>query len=143
VRELSLHILDIAENSIRAQATEVYIEIEENIKQNFFRFFISDNGCGMDEELLKKVRSPFGTSRTTRKVGLGIPLLEEACKRCNGKLDIESTPGKGTTLTVSMEYNHIDRAPMGDIVSTIVTLIGANPHIDFVYKHLYNNSPFN
>ncbi|HOQ16109.1 MAG TPA: ATP-binding protein [Defluviitaleaceae bacterium] len=142
MKELSLHILDITENSIRAKATEIYIEVEEDLNNNLFSFVIKDNGKGMDEEFLKAVKDPFTTSRTTRKVGLGIPLLEAACKRCNGGLEIISVVNQGTQIKAWMDYNHIDRAPLGDMVSTISNLIISNPDIDFVYCHKYNEKSF-
>ncbi|WP_058485508.1 ATP-binding protein [Defluviitalea phaphyphila] len=143
MKELSLHILDIVENSIRAKATEINIEINEDLKNNIFSFKIKDNGIGMDADFIKNVRSPFKTTRTTRKVGLGIPLLDSAAKRCNGKLEVKSHVGKGTEIIVFMEYNHIDRAPLGDIASTISNLILSNPQIEFTYVHKYNNKSFN
>lgn len=142
MKELSLHILDIAENSIRAKATEIYIEIQEDINLNTFTFSIQDNGKGMEKDFVQTVKDPFKTSRTTRKVGLGIPLLEAACNRCNGEVNITSIIGQGTKLKAWMEYNHIDRAPLGDIVSTITNLILSNPDIDIVYCHKYNHKEF-
>lgn len=142
MKELSLHILDIAENSIRANATEIYIEVDEDIDNNIFSFEIKDNGKGMDKEFVESVKDPFKTSRTTRRVGLGIPLLEAACKRCNGDVKITSSLNKGTQIKAWMDYDHIDRAPLGDIVSTITNLILANPDIDFIYCHKYNDKSF-
>ncbi|NLK21497.1 MAG: sensor histidine kinase [Epulopiscium sp.] len=142
MKELSLHILDIVENSIRAEATSINVKIEEDIHNNRFIFLVEDNGKGMDEEFVKVVKNPFKTTRTTRKVGLGISLLEEACKRCNGNLEIISSKGGGTKIRAVMMYNHIDRAPLGDITSTITNLIMSNPDVEFVYEHKYNDELF-
>jgi len=142
MQELSLHIQDITENSVRAKATLINIDIVENVKDNIFKCTIKDNGKGMDEKFAKEIFSPFSTTRTTRKVGLGIPLLNESCMRCNGSLTLESKLGIGTKTEATMEYNNIDRAPLGDITSTIVNLIISSPEIDFIYTHTYNENSF-
>lgn len=142
MKELSLHILDIIENSVRAKATEIKLEIIEDIEKNIFEIKIEDNGKGMDDDFVQVIKDPFKTTRTTRKVGLGIPLLVAACKRCNGDLQIQSTLGKGTKLRAWMDNNHIDRAPLGDIVNTITNLILSNTSIEFIYTHRYNNTVF-
>jgi hypothetical protein len=142
MKELSLHILDIIENSVRAEATEIKLEIIEDLEKNLFEIKIEDNGKGMDENFVKTIKNPFTTTRTTRKVGLGVPLLAAACNRCNGDVEIQSTLGQGTKLNAWMEYDHIDRAPLGDIVSTIANLILSNPDIEFKYYHRYNDRIF-
>ncbi|NLK98229.1 ATP-binding protein [Defluviitalea saccharophila] len=142
MKELSLHILDIIENSVRAKASEIKLEITEDLEENLFEIKIEDNGKGMDEEFAKAIKDPFKTTRTTRKVGLGVPLLVAACNRCNGDVEIQSTLGEGTKLRAWMEHNHIDRVPLGDIVSTITNLIMSNPSIEFIYVHRYNNRVF-
>ena len=142
MKELSLHILDIIQNSVKAGATLIEIEIAEDEKDDMFRFSVKDNGCGMSKELLDKVRDPFTTTRTTRKAGLGIPLLEAAALQCNGWLDISSEPGKGTMLTANFQLSHIDRAPLGDMAQTITTVISGNPEIDFRYSHCNNGKTF-
>ncbi|NLM12228.1 MAG: ATP-binding protein [Epulopiscium sp.] len=142
MKELSLHILDIIENSIRAKATDIKLEIIEDLENNLFEIKIEDNGKGMDEAFAKAIKDPFTTTRTTRKVGLGVPLLVAACNRCNGDVEIQSALGEGTKLRAWMEYHHIDRAPLGDIVSTITNLILSNPDIEFIYIHRYNDRVF-
>ncbi len=142
MKELSLHILDIIENSVRAEAIFIEFSIIEDTTKNLFIFQVKDNGKGMSSEFIQQVRNPFTTSRTTRKVGLGIPLLDDLCKMCNGVVEIESTVGVGTTLKATMEYNHIDRIPLGDMASTMVTLILSNPEINFHYTHEYNERQF-
>lgn len=142
MKELSLNILDIAQNSIRADATVIDIIIDENIKDNKLSIVISDNGCGMSEDFLKRVRDPFTTTRTTRKVGMGIPLFELAATQAGGGLDIVSSEGSGTCLTATFEYDNIDRAPIGDIAGTIITLVSANPEIEFRYIHRVDDAEF-
>lgn len=142
MRELSLHILDIAKNSVKAQATLIEIVIEENEKENLLTIGINDNGCGMSEEFLKTVKDPFSTTRTTRKVGMGIPLFMAAAQSCGGDLSITSKEGVGTKLSVTFELNHIDRAPLGDMAGTIQTLISGSPEIDFLYRHTKNGQEF-
>ncbi len=138
MKELSLHILDIANNSVTANADFIEIVIEEDLPLNKLIITISDNGKGMDSKLLAQVRDPFTTSRKTRQVGLGIPLFENAALICGGSFDIKSAPDSGTTVTAAFEHNHIDRQPLGDIVSTLITLIASNPELDFAYKHFKN-----
>lgn len=142
MRELSLHIMDIIENSIAAKANLINIEVDENIEDNILKITVTDNGCGMNEELLKIVKDPFVTSRNTRKVGLGLSLFEAACKRCDGELDITSVVNKGTTVTAIMKYNHIDRAPIGRIEDTITAAL-MHDDIDIIYVHRVNNRKFN
>ena len=136
MRELTLHLLDIAENSISAGAKNISIAIEENSKADLLKLMVIDDGRGMDEETIQKVIDPFVTSRTTRKVGLGIPLLKEAAEACKGFLKIISTVGNGTTLTVQFQRSHIDRMPLGDVATTFLNLFIANPAISwhFFYK---------
>jgi hypothetical protein len=133
--ELSLHILDIVQNSISAKATAVSIVISESITGNSYKIEITDNGKGMDEETVAKALDPFYTTRTTRSVGLGLPLFKQAVELCEGKFLIESLPGKGTSIKASMLGNHIDRQPLGDIAGVLVQLISSYSSIHFLYKH--------
>lgn len=142
MKDLSLHILDVAENSINAGADRIGISIIEDIKKNLLIIGISDNGKGMDDEMLKNVRDPFFTTRTTRRVGLGIPLLAQTARESSGDLDIKTEKGKGTTITARFQYDHIDRKPLGDIVNTLIVLIAGNIEIDFLYKHERNGSTY-
>jgi len=142
MKELSMHILDIATNSVRAGASQILITISEDLINNEFRFDIEDDGKGIPDDILKTIKNPFTTSRTLRKVGLGIPLLDENCRLCDGFLEITSKVGKGTKLKSMMVYNHIDRPPMGDIVNTIIGLITSNENINIIYKHDYNDHNF-
>ncbi|MDY4976846.1 MAG: ATP-binding protein [Clostridia bacterium] len=142
MKELSLHILDIIQNSIRANATEIELTVEEAISENQLRISIRDNGCGMSEELLRRVRDPFTTTRTTRKAGLGIPLLEAAAVQCGGGMEILSREGQGTTVSAWFAYDHIDRAPLGNMAETVATVVSAAPEIRFVYRHVHNQKSF-
>ncbi len=140
VHELSLHMLDILQNSVEAGAKLIKVEIIENLKEDLLSIIIEDDGRGMDQETLSKIKDPFFTTRTTRKVGLGIPLFTEAARQCQGNLDIQSSLGKGTKLEVTFRHSHIDRAPLGDIAGTIAGFIGANPNIDVLYAHKKNGN---
>lgn len=142
MKELSMHILDIAQNSVRAKAKNIHIIIKELIACNKFEFIIEDDGTGIPDEILKEIKKPFTTSRTTRKVGLGIPLLNDTCILCGGSLSIKTKVKVGTTIYASMEYNHIDRPPLGDIISTVTGLITSNEDINFYYKHSINEETF-
>ena len=142
MRELSLHILDIAENGITAGADCIHILVEEDRTTDLLTLKITDNGQGMPAEKIKKLTDPFVTSRTTRRVGLGLSLLAAAAERCEGRLTVETEPGAGTEVGATFRYNHIDRAPVGDMAATITTLIMGNPQIDFVYTHIIDGEEF-
>ena len=139
MKDIALHILDIAQNSVSAGANLIVIETVEKPSDDKLTVTISDNGCGMDRETVRKVTDPWFTSRTTRKVGMGIPLLMQSAVQSGGNLDISSEPGRGTKITAVFGHSHIDRPPKGDIAGVISMLAGANPLIDFVYRHLYED----
>lgn len=141
MKELSLHILDIAQNSVRAESNNIKIIVIEDIKNNIFSFSIDDDGKGIDDKILETIRNPFTTTRKTRNVGLGIPLLDSTCKSCNGMLVIKKKK-RGTYIKAEMEMNHIDRPPLGDIVSTISGLMISNEKINIIYEHFFNNDSF-
>ncbi len=126
MRDLSLHILDLMQNSIRAQAKTVSLSVSLD-EEGMLTLAIEDDGTGMSEELLSRVMSPFATTRTTRKVGLGIPMMAENCRLAGGDLSIESTLGKGTKLTATLDTRSIDCLPLGDLPGTVVTLVTMNP----------------
>ena len=142
MRELSLHILDIAENGITAGADCIQILVDENRRQDLLTLAVTDNGRGMPPEKLNHPTDPFITSRTTRRVGMGLSLLAAAAERCDGKLEIETEAGQGTRVAATFRYSHIDRAPVGDMAATITTLILGNPGIDFVYTHIIDGAEF-
>lgn len=140
--ELALNILDIAYNSIRAHATYIHVDIDESIKKNYIKIVIDDNGDGMDEQTIKHVIDPFYTTRTTRNVGLGIPLFKEAAEATGGYLDIQSSIGKGTTITAQFVKNHIDTPVMGNIIDTMITLIQAHDNIDYDFQYDSDENQF-
>ncbi len=140
--EISLHILDIAQNSIKASASLVEIEVIENIADNLLTVKISDNGCGMDETFLKDVTNPFRTTRTTRKVGLGLSMFKSAAELTGGSFEITSKVGEGTCVCAVFVHDSIDRQPLGDMAFTMSTVIGGAPDIDYVYRHSYNGMEF-
>lgn len=142
MQELSLYILDIAQNCIRAEASEVTISICENPDEDFFELVIIDNGRGMDPEILSRVKDPFYTTRTTRKVGLGIPLFSELARLCDGELIIESQLGRGTVIKSRMRHNHFDRPPLGDISGTLIGLLLESEKTVFFYEHQYKDRKF-
>lgn len=127
MNELSLYILDLTQNSVSAGAAHVTITIEIDSSRDVIIIVIADDGKGMDEEFLKRVTSPFTTTRTTRKVGLGIPMIKELCEACEGAFSIESTPGVGTRLHLSFRKSHIDLPPMGNLADTIAMLVSGSP----------------
>jgi anti-sigma regulatory factor (Ser/Thr protein kinase) len=135
MKEISLHILDIVQNSIRAKASEVSLAISESDSNDLYTISVTDNGAGIPENIIDTVTDPFVTTRTKRRMGLGLPLLKYHAEMTGGNLDIESEPGKGTKITASFSNHHIDRQPLGDIVGTLIILIAANPGIEFLYNH--------
>ncbi len=142
MEDLSLHILDIAENSVAANADKIEIRIFEDKKKDLLSLEIIDNGVGMDKKIMKKALDPFYTSKTVRRYGFGLPLLSEAAKVANGHLSIESKRGEGTKIKADFQHSHIDRKPLGDIGQTIITLIIGNPEIDLVYVHKKNSQEY-
>jgi hypothetical protein len=140
--ELSLHILDVAQNSIEAGASEVVITVDEDTEKDLFRFEICDNGCGLSEEAIARVLDPFYTTRKTRHIGLGLPLLLEACRRSGGDLVMQSIPGKGTKLKATFRHSHVDRAPLGDMPSVLMVLLLSGKPIDWIYIHRVNGREF-
>ncbi len=142
MRELSLNVMDVAQNSVRAEATLVRISVTESDKDDRLTIEIADDGCGMTQEQVQQVIDPFFTTRTTRKVGLGVPLFKLSAEQTGGSFDIQSEKGVGTTTTASYVKSHVDMTPLGDINSTVKILIQCNPQIDFVYTCTTDNGSF-
>ncbi len=142
MRELSLNVLDIAQNSVRAEASLITIELIESTKTSTLEISVSDNGKGMTPGQLESVRDPFFTTRTTRKVGMGIPLFRMAAEMTGGSFDIESTLGVGTKTTARFCTDHLDFTPVGDMCSTVIMLVTMNLHIDFVYIRQIDEKSF-
>ncbi|HET6515925.1 MAG TPA: ATP-binding protein [Thermodesulfovibrionales bacterium] len=139
MEDLSLHILDIAENSVTAGADLVEIRVEEDTANDRLTLEIRDNGRGMDEETVKMVTDPFFSTKTVRRVGLGLPLLKQSAEECDGCFSITSGQGKGTTITARFRNSHIDRKPLGNIAATLTVLIAGNERIDFVLEYKKND----
>lgn len=142
MREISLHILDIAQNSVVANATLVEITVDENEEADTLTVSVKDNGKGMDKDMVKRVVDPFTTGRTTRKVGLGIPLIKLAAENTGGNLSLESEPGVGTILTAVFGLNSIDRQPLGDMAETMLGMVTSYENVDFLYLHKVNEKEF-
>ncbi|MGL5676024.1 MAG: ATP-binding protein [Cellulosilyticaceae bacterium] len=142
MQELALHILDLVQNSVRAEATVISIKVEEDTRKNQVIFAIDDNGKGMEESFVQRLTDPFTTTRTLRKVGLGIPFVAQMCRECEGDLVIESQKGIGTNIKATMRHDHIDRLPLGSMAKTLTTLIMAKPTIHYVYTYTYNEEIF-
>ncbi len=142
MEELSLHVLDIVQNSISAGATLIEVTIIEDQKNDTLTITVKDNGSGMEEEVLKKVTDPFTTGRKTRRVGLGIPLLKLAAEMTGGYISLESKVGVGTKISAVFGLSHIDRQPLGDIASTMHQLIIMNEQTDFLYLHKSGEKEF-
>lgn len=134
--------MDILHNSITAGATLVELTVAEDTLEDFLEFSITDNGKGMSPEFVQKVVDPFTTSRTTRKVGLGIPLLKQAAEECGGGLSIESEVGAGTTVTARFVHSHIDRQPLGDMAETMHGVMTSFTGVDFLYTHTVDGNTF-
>ena len=142
MRELSLNILDVAQNSITAGASLITIEVNENTIDHTLLIGIYDNGCGMTEEQVKSVIDPFFTTRTTRKVGMGIPLFKMSCEQTGGKFTIESEKGVGTKINALYKTDSVDFTPLGDIASTIVTIVSMNADKEFLYRRVLDDKEF-
>jgi anti-sigma regulatory factor (Ser/Thr protein kinase) len=140
MEDLSLHVLDIAENSIAAGARHVEIRVRESRREDRLSIEIFDDGRGMSADMLQKATDPFFTTRSTRRVGLGLSLFEQAAKRAGGKFKIESRPGAGTKVTGEFQYTHVDRQPLGDMDQTLLALVVGNPQIEFTYLHQADDS---
>lgn len=142
MEDISLHILDIAENSIGADATLVTISISEDTAKDLFTIEIQDDGRGIPEDMRPKVLDPFCTTRTTRKVGLGLPLLAQAARETGGDISVRSASTSGTIVTATFKKSHIDMKPLGNIAETLVVLIAGNPQVDFMFIYTKDNTTF-
>ncbi|MBM4352121.1 MAG: ATP-binding protein [Deltaproteobacteria bacterium] len=136
MEDLSLHILDVVENAIAAKARRIEISVLEEIEEDRLTIEIKDDGIGMDEEVRQKAADPFFTTRTSRRVGLGLSFLAQAAEEAGGKLEIESRPGDGTKVRATFQHGHIDRKPLGSMSETMVMLFLGNPDVDFHYNHM-------
>ncbi len=142
MRELSQHITDLVENAVRAGARRVEIEVDEDAMSDLLTIKVTDDGCGMAPEVLARATDPFWTTRTCRRVGLGLPLLSAAAQRCDGSLEIGSQPGLGTSVTACFRRSHIDRPPLGDIRSTLLSALVGHSDVDVRYRHAVGDRRF-
>jgi hypothetical protein len=139
MKDLSMHILDVVENSLSAGADRIGVKIEEDTGKDLLLLVIKDNGAGMDAETAGHVTDPFYTTRSTRRVGLGIPLLAQAARACNGDVTIETARGKGTTVTATFQRSHIDMKPLGDLGKTLFVMIATHPETAFIFEYMKQN----
>jgi hypothetical protein len=142
MKELALHLLDIAENSVAAGARTISIAVEEDLAHDRLRLSVCDDGQGMDPALLARAGDPFATTRTTRKVGLGLPLLKAAAEACNGSLQLASALGQGTCLAAEFQHSHLDRMPLGDLAGTWLTLLAAHPDVHWQFHYCSGPAAF-
>jgi hypothetical protein len=142
MEDISLHILDIVENSIKARAENIKIKFSENKKKDETTLEILDDGEGMDKQTLNRALDPFFTTKNTRTVGLGLSLLSEAAKAANGTFSIKSKPGKGTHLKAVFQSSHLDNKPVGDMASTLISIISGHPEVNLVYIHKFNGEKY-
>lgn len=139
MQELSLHILDLLQNSVEAGAKKITLVVKDAPEEDELSIVVTDNGCGMTAEQCAKATSPFCTVRKTRRVGLGLAFLEMAATLCGGQLRILSSPGYGTEVVVTFSHSHPDRQPMGDIAGAIVSALMGETEVTFEYLHIYKN----
>lgn len=142
MKDLSLHILDLVQNSLRAGARLVEINIVEQEEKDLLQVEIKDNGKGIPSAALKKVLDPFYTTRTTRRVGLGLSLFQAAACRTGGHLIVEPLSAGGTRVSAAFGLRHWDRPPLGDMAETLLMLIVGNPEVDFIYQHRRNGKEY-
>ncbi|MDD6050366.1 MAG: ATP-binding protein [Clostridiales bacterium] len=142
MRELADNIMDIAQNSISAGASLTEVHVKVSHQDNRITFVFRDDGCGMSQELVRSVTEPFTTTRKTRKVGLGLPLLKQTAEMTGGTMDVQSTVGVGTVVTATFGLDHIDRPPMGDVAGAWFSLVVMNPEKDFLFTYDYDGQAF-
>ncbi len=140
--ELALHVLDLAENSVRAEASLVEITVAEDLIADTLSISIQDNGCGMNSEMLQKVQDPFFSTKKVRRIGLGLPLFKQAAELTGGSFSLSSKEGEGTRLLAVFGHSHIDRQPLGDMPGSIMALFMEAPEVDFIYRHRLNEREY-
>jgi hypothetical protein len=142
LKTLALNILDIVQNSVRARAELITIEITESAVADSYKIVITDNGSGIPEAILAIVTDPFVTTRTKRRFGLGLSLMKYHAELTEGRLEINSEQGKGTVVTAWFKNSHLDRQPLGDIAGVIMILVSSNPGIEFIYRHITDQGEY-
>ena len=142
MNDLSLHIIDIIQNSLSAGAGRIRVVVDEDSAEDSLGVTIEDNGRGMPAEQVARLSDPFYTTRTTRRVGMGIPLLRQSAEQAGGSLTVESEPGRGTVVSAHFQYNHLDRPPLGDLAGSFILMVAANPGVDFVLDYTCNGKTY-
>lgn len=142
MNDLSLHIIDIIQNSLSAGASLIKLTVGQKSSENLLFIEIEDNGKGMTEQQVNSLDNPFFTSRTTRRVGMGIPLFRDSARQSGGSLVVTSQLGKGTKVTATFELNNIDCPPLGDVANTLILMVSANPNIDFLFRYIFEESEY-
>ncbi len=135
MEDISLHLLDVAENALVAGADRIEIRIFEERKKDIMKIEIKDNGCGMDEQTVNRALDPFYTTKPDKRVGLGLPLLAQAAREAGGDIEIQTAPGKGTMVRAMFQLSHPDLKPLGDVLETMATLACAHPQVQFIFEH--------
>ncbi len=142
MNDLSLHVIDIIQNSLKAGASLLKLIIAENLNEDSLLITIEDNGLGMSREQIEKLEDPFFTSRTTRRVGMGIPLFKQSAEQSEGSFEVVSIEGEGTRVTARFRHSHIDRPPLGDIANAFILMVSANPFVEFLFTYRYNTKEY-
>lgn len=140
MEDISLHILDVAENALNAGAKRIEIRIVEESKKDLMKIEIEDNGCGMNEQMVSRVLDPFYTTKTGKRVGLGLPLFAQAAKEAGGNMEIQSHPDRGTKICATFQLSHPDLKPPGDVFETLAILTCAHPDVEFIFDHRRNDT---
>ena len=135
MEDFSLHVLDVAENALACGAGRIEISIFEQSKEDLLTIKIKDNGCGMDEQTVKRALDPFYTTKPNKRVGMGLPMLAQAAKEAGGNMEVQTAPGKGTTVVARFKLSHPDLKPMGDMIATMATLSCAHQQVHFIFEH--------
>jgi len=142
MKDLSLHVLDIAENAVMAGATRIEIGIKQNVATDRLEISVSDNGSGMGPDELSRSIDPFYTTRSTRKVGLGLSMFHQAAREAGGGMDVSSRPGSGTVVRAWFVWSHVDRKPLGDLAGAIIALVASASGVDMVFDCVTDRSCF-
>lgn len=142
MRDLALHLLDLAQNSLAAGATHLWLTVVVDVETDRLSLAIRDDGRGIPRARLDRVTDPFVTTRTTRHVGLGLPLIKAAAERCGGWLTISSVEGEGTTVGAEFRLRHVDRAPLGNLAETVIGLVACNPELELILRAEWNHNVF-
>ena len=135
MEDMSLHVLDVAENALTAGADRIEIRVLEQSEEGIMKIEIEDNGCGMDEQMVNQALDPFYTTKADKRVGLGLALLAQAAGEAGGNMEIQSSPGKGTVIRATFQLDHPDLKPLGDMIETMAVLVGGHRQVQFVFDH--------